>query len=143
MKGTKKAVRFDETPKDYAGLCKLLLPRPIHDQQELENVSEMAQAMAGHKLSRDQADYFDLLCKLIEEYEKEEIPAAKASGLEVLRHLLAEQGMSGGDLSRLLGVHRTLGPMILRGERKLTVEHIRILSAYFSVSADLFFTDER
>jgi antitoxin component HigA of HigAB toxin-antitoxin module len=38
----------------------------------------------------------------------------------------------------LLGAHRTLGGMILRGERKLTVDHVRALSAHFGVSADLF-----
>jgi antitoxin component HigA of HigAB toxin-antitoxin module len=129
-------------PKGYAELCALLLPRTIHDRHELENVTEMAEAMAGHKLSRDQTDYFDLLCRLIEDYEKEEAAASKASGLEVLGHLLAENGMSGGDLSRLLGAHRTLGPMILRGERKLTAKHMRILSAHFSVSADLFLAAE-
>jgi HTH-type transcriptional regulator/antitoxin HigA len=138
MKIARKAIRFEAMPKDYAGLCKLLLPRPIHDKHELANVIEVADAMAGHKLNRDQSDYFDLLCKLIEDWEKEEVSVSNTSSLEALRHLLAEHGMSGGDLSRLLGAHRTLGPMILRGERKLTAEHIRNLSSHFGVSADLF-----
>ena len=142
MKSTRKAVRFEAMPTNYAGLCELLLPRPIHDKHELDNVTEVAEAMAGHKLSRDQADYFDLLCKLIEDYEKDEVPASKVSGLESLRHLLSEHGMSGGDLSRMLGAHRTLGAMILRGERKLTAEHIRILSSQFGVSADLFLAND-
>ena len=46
--------------------------------------------------------------------------------------------MNGADLSRLLGSHRTLGAMILRGERKLTVEHVRVLCSHFGVSSDLF-----
>ena len=138
MKSSQKIVPFDRIPKDYAGLCQLLLPRPIHDKLELENVTEVADALAGHKLTSDQSDYFDLLCRLIEDYEKEEVSVSKSPGLETLRHLLAEHGMSGGDLSRLLGAHRTLGPMILRGERKLTAEHIRVLSSRFCVSADLF-----
>lgn len=64
--------------------------------------------------------------------------APRVTGLEALRHLLEEHKMSGADLSRLLGAHRTLGPMILRRERKLTVEHVRVLCRHFNVAADLF-----
>ena len=46
--------------------------------------------------------------------------------------------MNAADLARLLGVHRTLGAMILRGERKLTLNHVRTLARHFGVSADLF-----
>lgn len=142
MKTARNAIRFEAMPKDYVGLRKLLLPRPIRDKHELGNVIEVAEAMAGHKLNRDQSDYFDLLCRLIEDHEKEDVEVAKVSGLDVLRHLLAEHGMSGGDLSRVLGAHRTLGPMLLRGERKLTADHIRTLSAHFGVSADLFLASD-
>jgi len=114
------------------------MPRPIHDKVDLENVTEIADAMAGHTLTIDQNDYFDLLCRLIENHEHERVSALKVSGLQALRHLLEEHGMSGADLSRLLSSHRTLGAMILRGERKLTAEHVRMLSSHFGVSADLF-----
>lgn len=40
--------------------------------------------------------------------------------------------------TRLLDVHRTLGAMILRGERKLTLNHVRTLARHFGVSADVF-----
>ena len=131
--------RFEAMPKDYAGLCRMLTPRPIHDKVDFENVTEITDAMAGHKLTPDQEDYFDLLCRLIEDYEKEQgLPAPKASGLDALRHLLDAHDMSAADLARLLGVHRTLGGMILRGERQLTLAHVRTLAKHFSVSADLF-----
>ena len=70
MKATPTKIEFARLPKDYAGLCRLLIPRPIHDRMELENVVEITDAMAGHKLTPDQDDYFDLLCRLIEDYEK-------------------------------------------------------------------------
>ncbi len=139
MKTTHEQIEFDGLPKDYAGLCRLLTPRPIHDKAEYENVTEITDAMAGHKLTLDQDDYFDLLCRLIEDYEKEQgLPAPKASGLDALRHLLEAHDMSAADLARLLGVHRTLGAMILRGERQLTLAHVSTLSKRFKVSADLF-----
>ncbi|MBU6409736.1 MAG: helix-turn-helix domain-containing protein [Verrucomicrobia bacterium] len=139
MKTTHEKIEFAGLPKDYAGLCRLLTPRPIHDKAEFENVTEITDAMAGHKLTADQEDYFDLLCRLIEDYEKEQgLPAPKVTALEALQHLLEAHDMSAADLARLLGVHRTLGAMILRGERQLTLAHVRALAKHFSVSADLF-----
>lgn len=138
----KTKLRLAGMPKDYAGLCRRLLPRPIRDKVDLENVTEITDAMAGHDLTPEQEDYFDLLCRLIEDYEKEHgLAAPKVSGLGALRHLLAEHDMSAADLARLLDVHRTLGSMILRGERQLTLSHVRKLSKHFSVSADLFLPD--
>ena len=138
MKTTK--IEFARLPKDYAGLCRLLTPRTIHDKVDFANVTEITDALAGHKLSADQDDYFDLLCRLIEAYEQEHaaLAAPKATALEALQHLLDAHDMSAADLARLLDVHRTLGGMILRGERQLTLGHVRTLAKHFSVSADLF-----
>ena len=116
----------------------MLTQRPIHDRRDFEHVTEITHAMAGHKLTADQEDYFDLLCRLIEDYEKERLNAPKVSALDALQHLLDAHDLSAADLARLLGVHRTLGAMILRGERQLTLAHVRTLAKHFSVSADLF-----
>ncbi|MBM3881632.1 MAG: transcriptional regulator [Verrucomicrobia bacterium] len=48
------------------------------------------------------------------------------------------QGLNAADLARLLGVHRTLGSIILRGERKLTLNHVRTLTRHFGVAAEVF-----
>ena len=140
---TATQLNFAAMPKDYAGLCRILTPRPIHDKGDFENVTEITDAMAGHKLTPDQEDYFDLLCRLIEDYEKEhaQLSAPKVTGLEALRHVLDAHEMSAADLARLLDVHRTLGAMILRGERQLTLSHVRKLAKHFNVSADLFLPD--
>ncbi len=137
---TATRLNFAGMPKSYTGLCQILTPRPIHDKVDFENVTEITDAMAGHKLTADQEDYFDLLCQLIENYEKEhgQLIAPKVTGLEMLQHLLDAHDMSAADLARLLEVHRTLGAMILRGERKLTLNHVRTLSRRFNVSGDLF-----
>jgi antitoxin component HigA of HigAB toxin-antitoxin module len=105
---------------------------------EFRNVTEITDIMAGHKLSPDQEDYFDLLCRVIEDYEKERVDPPNVTGPEALQHLLDAHSLSAADLTRVLGVHRTLSGMILRGERKLTLKHVRTLSRHFGVSADLF-----
>jgi len=140
MKTTDPKMDFARLPKDYAALCKLHMPRPIRDKVDFENVVEITDAMAGRKLTADQEDYFDLLCRLIEDHERERIQldTSKITVLQALQHLMDAHGMNAADLSRLLGAHRTLGAMILRGERQLTLGHVRRLAAHFSVSADLF-----
>lgn len=140
MKTTTTQIEFARLPKDYASLCRLLTPRRIHDKAEFENITDITGAMAGRKLTADQEDYFDLLCRLIEDYEKEHarLDTAKVTALDALQHLLDAHNMSAADLARLLGVHRTLGAMILRGERQLTLAHVRTLAKHFCVAADLF-----
>jgi HTH-type transcriptional regulator / antitoxin HigA len=140
MKTAHAKIELARLPKNYAGLCRVLTPRPIHDPVDFANVMEITDTMAGHKLTRDQEDYFHLLCRLIEDYEKEhaQLDMPQVTALESLQHLLDAHDMSAADLARLLEVHRTLGAMILRGERRLTLAHVRTLAKHFSVSADLF-----
>ena len=132
--------RFQALPKDYAGLCRLHMPRPIHDAMEYANVAEVTDAMAlwQEEFTVDQQDYFDLLCGLLEEFDRTHVRWPKVSIQARLRYLLDESGLSAADLSRLLGGSRNLGAMILRGERNLTLAHIRKLADHFRVSPELF-----
>lgn len=90
------------------------------------------------EFSRDQEDYFDHLCTLIERYDAGHVKWPKISGLEMLKYLLENHGMNGADLSRLLGASRQLGPMILRGDREITAEHARALGKHFALSPGVF-----
>ncbi len=137
---TKSKFRFADLPLDYAALCRLHLPRPIRDKIEYKNILEIAEAFAGYEdaMSADQNDYFDLICSLIETWEKATVKWPKRSGLDALKFMLEEHGMSAADLSRLLGASRQLGPMILRGERSITVEHARALGTHFALPTGLF-----
>jgi HTH-type transcriptional regulator/antitoxin HigA len=136
----KATLRFEEMPKDYADLCRKFLPRPIRDGVDYANVAEVGDVMAlwQEDFSKDQADYFDLLCSLMEEYDEENVKWPKLGGREMLKHLLDEHDLAAADLSRILGGSRNLGAMILRGERNLTLAHVRKLAAHFKVSPELF-----
>jgi antitoxin component HigA of HigAB toxin-antitoxin module len=136
---TQHALQFANLPKDYAGLCRLHIPRPVHDAVEYGNLTEVTDAMAlwQDDFTADQRDYFELLCRLVEEYDRGQVRWPKVSARARLKHLLEESGMSAADLSRLLGGSRNLGAMILRGDRNLTVAHIRKLSSHFRVSPEL------
>ena len=60
------------------------------------------------------------------------------SWIDSLQSLLDENDMNASDLARLLGVHPSMGSKILRGERSLTVKHVRRLAARFGVSPEQF-----
>jgi HTH-type transcriptional regulator/antitoxin HigA len=129
-----------DIPKTYRELCQLYLPRPIHNDAEDAEATAMMNALAVFiRLNAEQQDYLDVLTEFVDDFDKgRKIHWPEISGLDLLKSLLEEHSLSAADLARVLGVHRTLGAMILRGERKLTLKHVRTLSRHFGVSADLF-----
>jgi HTH-type transcriptional regulator/antitoxin HigA len=135
----KTKIDFKHFPKTYEGLLRCHMLRPIHDRVDYENAIEILGAMAGHRLTSDQDDYFEALSLLVEAYEAEHFPALKGKkGLALLKHLLEENDFSAADLSRILGVDRSLGVRILHGERQLTVEHVRKLAKRFRLPIGIF-----
>ena len=96
--------------------------------------------MAPHidNFSTGQDKYFAMLAAALEDHDRACVTSPRVSGVAALQHLLDENKMTAADLSRLIGGSRNLGAMILRGDRNLTIDHIRTLSDRFGVSADLF-----
>ena len=133
-------MRYEAIPKTYDQLLALYALRPIHNDRELEQATEIIDMLAGHDLNTDQTDYLEVLSTLVEANESVHHPLDTPSlcGLDALRALLDEHGMGAADLGRLLGVHRSMGSKLLKGERALTSRHLKILSDRFKVSADLF-----
>lgn len=135
--------KFNGPPAStYAELVAILPPRPLHDAVDYDNAVEMLGNLIGYVLNADQEDYLVAVDTFVQQYEADhrdtQVDASRITGLDVLKHLMDEHGMSGADLSRLLGASRTLGPMILRGERALTADHARILGKRFKVDAGVF-----
>ena len=65
-------------------------------------------------------------------------PAPAGSPLNVLRHLLEANDLTGADLARLLDVSPSLASRIRSGERRLTTNHIPALSRRFGISPTAF-----
>lgn len=130
---------FRRLPKSYAGLVAMLAPRPIHDDVDLANATEVIDRLAGFDLNADQEDYLEALSTFVEAYEAERFPIddSRITPLETLRSLLAEHDMTASDLGRLLG-NRTLGAAILAGRRDLSKAHIKKLAEHFKVAPGLF-----
>ena len=138
--GKTSFARYHDIPSSYEALQGFFPLRPLRTVSDYDRAVEIAGSLAGHDLNPEQDDYLGTLGALIVAYEDQIQPfeMPQMSGLDALKGLLRDHGMNASDLSRLLGAHRSLGSKILQGERSLTVQHLRILTEYFKVSADLF-----
>lgn len=134
-----KKLNNGRIPASFLGLQKsLFMLRPIHKKSDYQNAVAVAAELAWREdLTDEQADYLEILTKIIADYEEKHIKMSKHSPQEILKFLVEENQMSGSDLGRILG-NRTLGPALLRGQRTLSKSHIKKLSEYFSVSPALF-----
>ena len=89
-------------PKTYSELVKLMPPRTIHDDVDLENVTEIIDRLAvlDHP-TKDQADYLETLSTLVAAYENAHHPidVSRLGPLETLKFLLKEHGLNASDLA--------------------------------------------
>lgn len=126
-------VRFDDLVKTFP-------PRALADEVDYENTLAMLDRLTSlPRLSRGQEQYLETLSVLVAAYEREHhaIEVKDLPPVQVLTHLLDANRMSASQLGELLG-NRSLGSKLLRGERELSKNHIRILAERFSVSPALF-----
>lgn len=133
------ATTLDRLPKDYLGLCQRYVPRPLHDAADYAAACQAIEPLAGFadRLTADQADYLEAVSTFIEAYDQTRVKWPKGTPLDTLNFLLEQHNLTAADLSRLLGADRSLGPKILRGERRLTVDHIRILAKHWNIEPGL------
>ena len=128
-------------PDRFEDLVQRMPPQAIADDVQYENTVETIDAlMAAGRLTPGQELYLETLVQLVQAYEgrRHAIETAGISGICLLAHLLAENDMNASDLGRLLGVHASMGSKILKGDRSLTVEHLRKLAERFKVSPEVF-----
>ncbi len=136
-----KPSKRNPLPRGFDGLVRLMPPQAILDDVQYRNTVEMIdRLMAGGRLTRGQALYLETLVQLVQVYEDHHhaIDTEDLRGIDALKHLLDEHGMTASDLARLLGVHVSMGSKILHGDRSLTVDHLRKLSEHFRVRPELF-----
>jgi HTH-type transcriptional regulator/antitoxin HigA len=84
------------------------------------------------------AEAIELLSLLLEHYESQRYSIPAADPVTVLRFLMEQNGLSQRDIVQDIGGSESLVSMIMNGQRNLTVDHIRNLSARFDVSASVF-----
>lgn len=129
----------NDLPTTYAGLMAWHPPRPIRDDAALDKAHVVVDALAGHDLNADQADYLEMLTTLVGVYEDEHHPV-DTSGLSVA-DLLAEfcerHGLSVLDLGCIVG-DAGAGPALLSGKREPSKVEAGRLADRFGVPPAVF-----
>ncbi len=135
----KARLKTSKIPKTYEELCRLHLPRTIHDDSDYENTLEVIESLLIlSKPNADQADYLETLTELVEAYEVQHESIKTMRGVELLKYLLEENGISRDKLGSILKKDATLGYKILDGTRKITADHAHTLGRYFAVEPGAF-----
>jgi HTH-type transcriptional regulator/antitoxin HigA len=113
-------------------------PRVIHNDAELEAYTDaLFQLTALEAPSPSEAEAIELLTLLVERYEQAHYPIPAADPVSVVRFLIEQQHLTQRDLIPQFGSESAVS-MFLAGQRKLTLDQVRRLSARFKLPADVF-----
>ncbi len=113
-------------------------PRVIHNDKELETYTDaLFRLTALENPSPSEMQAIELLTLLVERYEQEHYFIPAADPVSVVRLLIEQQDLKQRDLIPQFGSESAVS-MFLAGQRKLTIEQVRRLSARFKLPADLF-----
>lgn len=113
-------------------------PRVIHNGAELEAYTNVLfQLTALETPSRSEVEAIELLTLLVEHYEREHYSIPAADPASVVRFLIEQQNLTQRDLIPEFGTESAVS-MFLSGQRNLTLEQVRKLSARFKLPADIF-----
>ena len=117
-------------------------PRVIHNDRELAAYTEaLFQLTALENPSPSEAQAIELLTLLVDQYEQAHYSVPAADAVSVVRFLIEQQGLTRRGLIPQFGSESAVS-MFLRGQRKLTLEHVRKLSARFKIPADVFLAEK-
>ncbi len=135
----------DKAAASYMRLVREYTLHPIRDDDDYDRAAEVLHALGekaerGEKLDPGEREYEAVLEQLMRQYDDEHVPLARdrRPAPERLRYLLREAGLQQKDLAAIMDVTRSAVSMILSGERQLTLDQVRKLSAHFRLSADYF-----
>ena len=114
-------------------------PRIIRNDAELDAYTEaLFKLSALENPSSDEVEAAELLTLLIERYEDEHPPVpASPDPVSVVRYLIKKGNLTQRDLIPQFGSESAVS-MFLSGQRNLTLEQVKKLSARFKLSTEVF-----
>jgi HTH-type transcriptional regulator/antitoxin HigA len=125
---------------DYGTLLANAKPEVVHDEAKNEEYIRILESLAIKKeLTPAEEKLAELLGVLIDDFEAKHYELEKANPVEVVRHLMEENGLRQKDLVGVLGGAESGISEVLNGKRPLTASHIKRLSERFGVSPSVFF----
>ena len=120
--------------------------KPIRTSADHEAASRVLRRLVlskpEGKFTAGERDYLEALTILVRDYQQKQRAGAlaKVKPLEIIRHLMEENGMSVTDLGSVIG-SRTAASMILNGRRSPSKRHVLRLAERFGVDASAFLVE--
>lgn len=128
---------------NYAELLCAYAPRPIKNDDQFWAVQNIVDQLLDQRtLTADQRDFLLLLGMLIEQYESQNNVLPDLRGVELIKALIDDLGLRQKDLVPIFKTESIVSA-VLNNHRQLTVEHIKKLSTFFNLPAELFFTPRK
>jgi HTH-type transcriptional regulator/antitoxin HigA len=128
----------DADVEQYLALVRRFPLVHIEDDAHLDAaVAAIDDLLDRGELSRAEEMYLDALTDLVETYEEAHVAIPERTGADALRFLMDANDLKQVDLVPVLG-RKSLVSEILSGKRRLGVDHIKKLAAYFKVSPAVF-----
>jgi HTH-type transcriptional regulator/antitoxin HigA len=110
----------------------------IRDDKHLALAAKVMDGLLQDDLDEGGEAYLDALSDLVLQYESKKIVIPDAAPKDVLRELLRASGLSQQQLADAVGITQSTISAVLRGDRRLNVDHINRLAKYFNVSHAAF-----
>ncbi len=123
---------------EYLALVRAFPLVSIRDDTHLADALDVIDHLV-ERSNRSNADeaYLGAPTDHAETYEAAHAHLPPTSGVEALRYLMAENGLTQADLVPLFGTP-SLVSEVLTGKRKLALAHIKRLAAHFGLPAGVF-----
>ena len=131
------AVAIDE--RQYARVLAKVLPRVIATRREHERLlAELEKLMdRGEHRSAEEDAAFDLMFRLIKDYEDEHHPLPDPSPREMLAYLMEQRGLKQADLLPIFNSRGYVSD-VMNGKRGISKTHAKQLADFFGVAVDAF-----
>ncbi len=124
--------------EEYLALVRTFPLVSIRDDAHLaEALVVVDQLIAKHERNAAEEAYLGALTDLVETYENTHVSIPPVSGIDALRYLMDENGLTQADLVPLRGTPSIVSE-VLSGKRRLALSHITRLADHFGLPADVF-----
>lgn len=108
---------------------------PIRSEQDYERTLVRVEELFDATPGTPAADELEILVTLIEKYEAAHYPVEPPTPIEAIRFRMEQQDLTPRDLEPILG-SRTRVSEVLSGNRRLTLDMIRALTAHLGIPAE-------
>ena len=126
------------TEEEYLALVRSFPLVSIRDDAHLAQALAVIDRLIEQQTrSAAEEAYLGALTDLVEIYEAAHVTVPPTTGVEALRYLMQENGITQADLVPLFGTASVVSE-VLSGKRRLALTHIRRLAEHFGLPADVF-----